>query len=218
MMHKTELHRGQPVLTRGSTLANATGAMVMIHGRGATAADILSLADEFDAPDLAYLAPQAAGGTWYPNRFTAPLASNEPWLSSALATVAGVLARVADAGIPTERTLLLGFSQGGCLALEYAARNAQSTSARYGGLIGLSATLIENGDTARDYSGSLGGTPVFLGCGVPDPHIPRDRLERSAELLRKLGGNVTLRVYPGMGHTINQDEITFIQNLIETLL
>ena len=214
MMQTTDLHSGQPVLTRGATLANATAAMVMLHGRGATAADILSLADEFDAPDLAYLAPQAAGGTWYPNRFTAPLASNEPWLSSALATVAGVLARVADAGVPTERTLLLGFSQGGCLALEYVARNA----ARYGGLIGLSGALIENGDTARDYSGSLGGTPVFLGCGVPDPHIPRDRLERSAALLRKLGGNVTLRIYPGMGHTINQDEITSIRGLIETLL
>jgi predicted esterase len=185
----------------------------MIHGRGATAADILSLADEFDAPDLAYLAPQAAGGQWYPNRFIAPVASNEPWLSSALAVVGEVLAHVAGAGIPAERTLLLGFSQGACLTLEYAARNPR----RYGGLIGLSGALIENGDQPRDYSGSLDGTPVFLGCGEPDPHIPAGRLQRTADLLRGPGGDVTLRVYPGMGHMVSGDEIEFVKGMIQGL-
>src|SRR5437667_4918606 len=123
MVNQTGPHQGQPVLTYGAPLEDATAAMVMIHGRNATATDILSLADEFDAPNLAYLAPQAAGGAWYPNRFITPVAGNEPWLSSALAAVADTLAQVAAAGIPTERTLLLGFSQGGCLALEFAARN-----------------------------------------------------------------------------------------------
>lgn len=213
MVYGSGLHKGQPVLTLGSVLENATAAMIMVHGRGATAADILSLAHEFNTPDLAYLAPQAAGGTWYPNRFIAPVASNEPWLSSALESLADVMARVAAAGIPLERTLLLGFSQGGCLALEYAARNP----GLYAGLIGLSGALIENGDKPREYSGSLAGTPVFLGCSDFDPHIPEGRLEQSTELLRNLGGNVTLRIYPGMGHTINSDEIASIKSMIDSL-
>jgi predicted esterase len=185
--------------------------MVMVHGRGATAADILSLADELDAPDLAYLAPQAAGGQWYPYRFIEPVARNEPWLSSALEVVGYVLGRVAEAGIPPERTLLLGFSQGACLMLEYAARNPR----RYGGLIGLSGALIENGDQPRDYSGLLEGTPVFLGCGEPDPHIPEGRLQRTADLLRGLGGDVTLRVYSGMGHMVNEDEIEVVRGMMD---
>src|SRR5688500_17947922 len=195
MANPARLHHGQPVYARGADLGSAKAAMVMVHGRGATAADILSLADEFGAPDLAYLAPQAAGGQWYPNRFIEPVASNEPWLSSALEVVGYVLGRIAEAGIHAERTLLLGFSQGACLTLEFAARNPH----RYGGLIGLSGALIENGDEPRDYPGSLDGTSVFLGCGEPDPHIPQGRLQRTADLLRGLGGEVTLRVYPGMG-------------------
>src|SRR5215204_3377139 len=151
------MHRGQPVLTAGAPLAQAKAAMVMVHGRGASARDILLLAQEWNASDVAYLAPQAVNNTWYPNRFIAPVATNEPWLSSALASLDDVLQTVASAGIGAERTVLLGFSQGGCLALEFAARNPR----RYGAIVGLSAGLIENGDKPRTYSGSLAGTPVF---------------------------------------------------------
>ncbi len=211
MVSNMKLHQGQPLFVQGASLESAAGAMIMIHGRGAAPSDILLLADELDAPDLAYLAPQAAGGAWYPYPFMAPVERNEPWLTSTLAVVGEVLEQVAAAGIPAERTLLLGFSQGACVALEFAARNPRL----YGGVIGLSGGLIENGDKARDYSGSLEGTPVFLGCSDIDPHIPRQRVERSAEILRQLGGDVTLRFYPGMGHTVNGDEIVFVQGIIE---
>jgi predicted esterase len=211
MIPEAKLHQGQPLYMQGAPLESAVGAMVMIHGRGAAPADILTLVDEFDAPDLAYLAPQSVGGAWYPYPFMAPIASNEPWLSSTLAVVADVLGHVAEAGIPAERTLLLGFSQGACVALEFAARNPRL----YGGVIGLSGGLIENGDKLRDYSGSLEGTPVFLGCSDVDPHIPRQRVGRSAEVLRRLDGDVTLRLYRGMGHTVNPDEIEFIKGMIE---
>lgn len=211
MTPEAKLHQGQPLYMQGSRLESAVGAMVMIHGRGAAASDILTLVDEFDAPDLAYLAPQAAGSAWYPYPFMAPVASNEPWLSSTLAVVADVLGHVAQAGIPAERTLLLGFSQGACVALEFAARNPHL----YAGVIGLSGGLIENGDQPRDYTGSLDGTPVFLGCSDVDPHIPKQRVERSAEVLRRLGGDVTLRFYRGMGHTVNTDEIEFVKSMIE---
>jgi predicted esterase len=184
--------------------------MLMVHGRGADAASILALAGEFARPDVAYLAPQAAGATWYPNRFLMPVASNEPWLSSALAKVGAVLRQIQAAGLPPERVFLLGFSQGACLALEYAARNPT----RYAGVIGLSGGLIENGDQPREYAGSLAGTPVFLGCSDVDPHIPRARVEQSAERLRGLGADVTLRLYPKMDHTVNLDEIKFVRGLL----
>jgi len=183
--------------------------MVMLHGRGASASDILSLAVEFGEPDLAYLAPQAAGFTWYPSRFSAPVESNEPWLTSALGVVADVLSLIATAGIPVERTLLLGFSQGACLTLEYVARSPKP----YGGVIGLSGALIENGDERRQYSGTLRKTPVFLGCSTTDPHVPRERVEQSAEVFRDLGAEVTLRLYPNMDHTVNLDEIQFVKSM-----
>ena len=206
-------HRGQPILKAGKLLERATIAMVLLHGRGASASDILSLADEFGNTDVAYLAPQAAGSTWYPNRFSAPVISNEPWLSSALGAVADVLSLVATAGIPVERTLLLGFSQGACLALEYVARNPKP----YGGVIGLSGALIENGDEPRLYGGTLERTPVFLGCSTTDQHVPRERVERSAEVLRGLGAEVTLRLYPNMDHTVNLHEIQFVKSMIANI-
>ena len=212
-MASDNLHRGQPILTAGTALERATIAMVMLHGRGAAASDILSLANEFGNTDVAYLAPQATGSTWYPNRFSAPVDSNEPWLSSALGAVADALSLVAMAGIPVERTLLLGFSQGACLALEYVARNPKP----YGGLIGLSGALIENGDAHRLYSGTLETTPVFLGCSTTDPHVPRERVERSAEIFRGLGAEVTLKLYPDMEHTVNLDEIQFVKGMIGSL-
>ena len=206
-------HQGQPVLTAGEPLDKATAAMLMLHGRGATAEDILALSDELQQPGFAYLAPQAAGYSWYPNSFLAPIESNEPGLSSGLAVIASLLAKLAQAGIPPERTILLGFSQGACLSLESAARNAR----RYGGLAGLSGALIGPDGTPRDYPGSLAGTPVFLGCSDIDFHIPKERVEFSAEVLRKLGGNVTVRLYPRMGHTVNHDEIRSVQDMMATL-
>lgn len=210
----TEPHQGQPVLTAGAPLASARSAMVMAHGRGATASDILELAVELAQPDFAYLAPQAAGNAWYPNRFTEPFASNEPWLSSALAMLERALAQVTAAGIPAERTILLGFSQGACLLLEFAARHAR----RYGGIAGLSGGLIGPDDAPREYPGVLAGTPVFLGCSDVDPHIPKARVQQAADVLQRLGGNVTMRLYRGMGHTVNLDEIRFVRGMMAALL
>lgn len=198
----------------GEPVSRARAAMLMIHGRGASAEDILSLASEFDQPGFAYLAPQAAGNTWYPNRFLVPLAENEPWLSSALKFVDEVLTEIINAGIPSERVILLGFSQGACLALEFAARNAR----RYGGIAGLSGALIGPDDTPRDYKGSLAGTPVFLGCSDVDFHVSRERVDQTAEILKRLGGEVTERLYPNMGHTINQDEIDFVRGMMQGLV
>lgn len=203
-------HNGQPVLVAGAPLATARAAMVMIHGRGASAEDILALAAEFAAPDVAFLAPQAADGAWYPQRFIAPLAANEPFLSSALATVGRLVEHITSTGIPQERVFLLGFSQGACLALEYAARNPQ----RYGGVIALSGGLIGPIGTAFDYAGSLAGTSVFLGCSDVDFHIPLERVHESTAAMRTLGGDVTERIYPGMGHTVNADETAFVRELL----
>ncbi len=207
-------HQGQQVLASGEPIDRAKAAMVMVHGRGATAENILELAFELKQPDFVYLAPQAAGNSWYPNSFLAPIASNEPGISSGLASIANILAQVEEAAIPLERTMILGFSQGACLALEFVARNAR----RYGGVVGLSGGLIGPDGTPRDYAGSLAGTPVFLGCSDIDPHIPRERVEQSAEVLEKLGGNVIARLYPRMGHTVNLDEIRFVRSMMTALL
>lgn len=201
------------VLTTGAPLARARAAMVLLHGRGGTAEDILSLAEALAAPDIAYLAPQASGSTWYPQSFLAPIEQNEPSLSHALAAVGAVVDTVAHAGLAAERVVLLGFSQGGCLALEYAARNAR----RYGGAVGLSSGLVGPPGTPRDYTGSLAGTPVFLGCSDVDAHIPEWRVHESAQVLRGLGAEVTERIYPGMGHLINDDEIAHVARLLESL-
>lgn len=207
------LHRGQPVLSGGAPLAEARGVAVLLHGRGATAEGILELGDALAVPGVAYLAPQAAGNEWYPYPFMEPIAANEPWLSSALATVDEVVARAGAAGHDASRVVLLGFSQGACLALEYAARHAR----RYGGLVGLSGGLIGPDDTPRDYPGSLDGTPVFLGCSDVDFHIPAARVRESADVLRRLGGDVTVRLYARMGHTVNRDELDAVRALLSRL-
>jgi predicted esterase len=207
------VHEGGRLVVAGEELGQARGAVVLVHGRGGSAEDLLALAREWRTDGLALLAPQAHGNTWYPYSFLAPLAQNEPALSSALATVGAVLARVAGAGIPAERTVLLGFSQGACLALEYAARNAR----RYGGLVGLSGGLIGPDGTPRDYPGTLDGTPVFLGCSDIDMHIPKERVLESETMLRALGGTVEARLYPGMGHTVNRDEIAFVQGMLDAV-
>ena len=207
-------HQGQPIRIAGEPINRARAAMLMVHGRGATAEDILTLADQFAQPGFAYLAPQAAENTWYPNRFLAPLGTNEPWLSSALAFVGSVLAEITKAGISYERVMLLGFSQGACLTLEFAARNAR----RYGALIGLSGALIGPDDTPRNYTGSLAGMPIFLGCSDVDFHVPKERVDQTAEVLLRLGGNVTERLYPNLDHSVNQDEIEFVRGMMKVLL
>ena len=207
-------HLGQPVVLAGEPPGSAQAAMVILHGRGATAQDILTLTTDLHCPGFIYLAPQAAGNTWYPNSFLAPTASNEPDLSSGLAVITSLLDQLAQLSIPAERTILLGFSQGACLSLEYIARNPR----RYGGIVGLSGGLIGPGGTPRDNPGELSGTPVFLGCSDRDPYIPKERVEQAAETLRLLGGNVTTRFYPRMDHTVNQDELHFVQGMMANVL
>jgi predicted esterase len=205
-------HGGQPIYPMGAPLETATAAMVMIHGRGSSAGDILGLTDEFPTEEIVYLAPQAAGHTWYPNRFVAPIASNEPSLSSALALIDGIVDKIRDAGIGREQIFLLGFSQGACLALEYVVRNA----GRYGGVFGLSGGLIGPPGTQWIHDGDFAGTPVFLGCSDVDTHIPLKRVDESAAVFEHMGAAVTKRIYPGMGHTVNRDEVDFIRGLLQT--
>lgn len=207
-------HAGAPVLLAGSSLAAARAAMIVVHGRGASAEDILDLANHLPRDGISYVAPQAADHTWYPYRFTEPIERNEPWLSSALALLGRLVAQVEAAGIPAERIALLGFSQGACLALEFAAR----TPRRWGGVFGLSGGLIGPPGTTWPDLGSLEGTPIFLGCSDVDSHIPAARVEESAERLRELGADVTVRLYPGMGHTINRDELSHVRRGVEAML
>ena len=187
--------------------------MVLVHGRGDTASGILQLADVLPVPGMAYFAPQASGNTWYPNRFIAPIRTNEPWLSSALAGLDDLLSQIDAAGVPVSRTVLLGFSQGACLALEFAVRKPR----RFGGLVGLSGGLIGPPGTLWPRVGSLAGTPVFLGCSDVDSHIPASRVHESADVLRAIGGQVTTVLYPGMDHTITAEEIEAVARLIAPL-
>ena len=203
-------HSSQPVLAAGAPPEQATGAIIAIHGRGAGADDIIGLAEEIAPPGVAILAPQAAGNTWYPYRFIEPFERNEPYLSSALRRIAELVAQIEASGIPAERIALLGFSQGACLASEFAARNAR----RYAGLLGFSGGLIGPPGTPFTYPGSLDGTPVFLGCSDVDPHIPLERVEETAVALQTLGATVDKRIYPGMGHTVNRDELKAGQALL----
>jgi predicted esterase len=207
-------HQGQPIATSGASLDQARAAMVLVHGRGATAESILTLASALDGDDFAFLAPQAAGNTWYPNSFMAPIASNEPGIASGMQAIRDVLDELDAAGLGPERTILLGFSQGACLSSEFVARNAR----RYGGLVALSGGLIGPDGTVRDYAGSLGSTPVFLGCSDVDFHIPKERVELSAQVLEDLGGAVKMRLYRGMGHTVNEDEIAHVQTMMSALV
>lgn len=212
-------HQGQPMAQSGAPLDTARAAVILVHGRGATARSILALADELDREDVAYIAPQASGNTWYPYSFLAPIEQNEPGLSSGVRAIDDARRRIEAAGIPPERTVVLGFSQGACLGLEYVARNSR----RYGGVVAFSGGLIGTGslpnhsppdDKIFEYEGSLDGTPVFIGCSDIDSHIPVKRVRQSAEAMEKLGGDVTARIYPNMGHTINEDELTFTKSLI----
>jgi predicted esterase len=175
----------------------------MLHGRGASADDILNLAQAMYHPHLAYLAPQAADRAWYPERFIAPREQNEPWLTSALNKVASTVQLALDAGIPTDRIVVCGFSQGACLSTEFVA----TRPARYAGLFAFTGGLIGPLGMPMNYAGDLLGTPAFLGCGDPDPHIPWERVQESADVLEEMNARVTLRRYPGRAHTVSADEV-----------
>ncbi len=207
-------HADAPVLLAGTPLTEARAALIMVHGRGASAEDILDLSNHLPADGMAFVAPQAADSTWYPYRFMEPIERNEPWLSSALALLGRLVAQVEAAGIPAERIGLLGFSQGACLASEFAVRNPR----RWGGVFALSGGLIGPPGTTWPDRGSLAGTPVFLGCSDVDSHIPASRVEESADRMRELGADVTMRLYPGMGHTINRDELAHVQRGVEAMI
>ncbi|MEO5589958.1 MAG: dienelactone hydrolase family protein [Gemmatimonadaceae bacterium] len=203
-------HQGQPVFAAGDPLESAHAAMVMVHGRGADANDILGIASALEIPGFAYLAPEANGNSWYPNSFLAPIESNEPGITSALALIGSIIDRIGAAGIPLKRVMLLGFSQGACLSAEYAARNP----ARYGGVACLSGGLIGPDETPRTYPGTFDGTPIFLGCSDVDFHIPAARVKESAEVLGRMHADVTMKFYPGMGHTVNDDELDAVSKMM----
>ncbi len=206
----TDPHQGQPVLQYGVPIDKARRVAIFIHGRGASAEDILGIARELGTEDVAYLAPQAAGNTWYPYSFLSPIPQNEPNLTSALHVIAGLVGKIAAAGYPSERVIILGFSQGACLGLEFAARKAN----RYAAVIALSGGLIGPPDTPRNYTGAMLETPVFLGCSDIDPHIPVERVHESADVFRRLGARVDERIYKRMGHTINADELAVVRALV----
>jgi phospholipase/carboxylesterase/glyoxalase family protein len=203
---------GQRVLAAGEPVASARAAMILLHGRGASAEDIMTIASEVQHPGWAYLAPQAVGNAWYPNPFTAPLESNEPYLSAALDMISKLVERV-EPTVPAQRIMLLGFSQGACLTLEWAARNAR----RYGAIVGLSGGLIGPDDTPRDYPGSFDQTPVFLGCSDVDPYIAKERVLEAADVSKRMGGVVTVRLYPGMGHMVGPEELAIVRGLVESI-
>ena len=207
-------HLTQPVYSTGPNLEDASAALILLHGRGATADDILSLSTYLDFPQLAYLAPQAEGYTWYPNRFIFPIEQNEPYLSAALTKIDTIVKEVEAHDIPTEKIFIGGFSQGACLASEYVIRNPR----RYGGLLVFSGGYIGPLNTRRQPSGDLNGMPAFLGCSDTDPHIPVQRVNETTSLLKVMGAKVTEKIYANMGHTIIQDEIEFARELISESL
>ena len=196
-------HSGQPVLTAGAPLGDGPALVIALHGRGASAEGILGLVPALDRPGLTYLAPEAADHTWYPYTFLSELSKNEPGLSSALAVIEGLVATAEERGVPREKIVLMGFSQGACLASEFAVRHA----GRWGGVIAFSGGLIGPPGRHWDYPGFFNGTPVFLGCSDADAHIPKGRVEESAGVFTRMNARVTARLYPGMGHTIVDDEI-----------
>ncbi|HWP37254.1 MAG TPA: dienelactone hydrolase family protein [Gemmatimonadales bacterium] len=207
-------HKDQPILLSGAPLGEARAGIVMLHGRGAAARDMQELWRTLERPEVACLAPAAFGGTWYPYSIREPIERNQSYLNSALRLVRRALEKAQAGGVPPERVVLFGFSQGGCVALELAVRQPQ----RFGGLAALSAGLLGAEGTPRDYEGSLLGTPVFLACGDADAHVPRRRVEQTAAVLERLGARVTTRIYAGMAHAINDDEMAFVRSMLDDVL
>ncbi|WP_144927328.1 alpha/beta hydrolase [Halorubrum salsamenti] len=236
-------HADEPLVTAGTDVESADAAVVLVHGRGATARGIVEFGEEIagdrdvalspaakppavrETFGLSLLAPQAAANTWYPNSFLAPVADNEPGRSSGLRAVGRAVETATDAGIPAERVLVVGFSQGACLASEFVAQNPT----RYGGLAVLSGGLIGESVAVDDYvsraaaavdgdaADALAGTPAFLGCSDVDPHVPEERVHETADVLSALGGDVETRIYEGMGHGINEEETAYVSEMVADL-
>lgn len=207
-------HGGQPVMTRGTDLDQARAAVIMVHGRGAGPANILDIVPAIEQPGVAFLAPAAAGGTWYPKGFMSSIAENEPGITSGISVVHALIDQAVAAGIATDHIVLLGFSQGACLTSTAAERRP----ARYGGVIVYSGGLIGPPGTVWADEGDFGGTPAFFGCSNVDGHIPEERVLASAALYERMGATVTTRIYPWMGHLVNDDEIAFTRALLEELV
>lgn len=198
------------IITAGRELTPESKVLIMLHGRGASAEDILSLAEYLDVKDYTLLAPQATGNTWYPYSFLAPPAQNEPWLSSALSLLKDVLEDLQQEGILSQQVYFLGFSQGACLTLEFVARNAR----HYGGVVAFTGGLIGNKIDPENYSGDFQNTPVFIGTSDPDPHVPVERVYATVNILKNMHARVTEKVYTGMGHTINRDELDTANHVV----
>ena len=214
MSGPTAPHAGQPVITRGRRLGDARVVVIMLHGRNAGPPNILELVPSLDQPDVTYLAPAAAGGTWYPLSFMAPIAQNEPGISSGVGVIHGLIDDAVAAGVPVERIVLLGFSQGACLACTA----AQRRPARYGGVVAYSGGLIGPPGTSWQVQGGFAGAPAFFGCSDHDAHVPEERVRTSATVYARMGASVTTRIYPGMGHLVNADEIAYTRSLLDALL
>jgi predicted esterase len=214
MESRTDPHAAQSVGQWGAPLGESAAAMILVHGRNAAPRNILDVAVVLDRPAFTHLAPAAAGTTWYPYSFMADTSTNEPGLSSALAMLKDLVDRVAAHGVRHRHIILLGFSQGACLAAEFAVRNAT----RYGGVVAYSGGLIGPPGTTWEYPGSFDGTPVFLGCSDIDSHVPLERVEESAAVFERMGAAVEKRIYPGMGHLVNEDEIAYVQTLMDDVV
>jgi len=206
-------HAGEALTSAGAPLGESPGVVVMVHGRNAAPPNILDLVPRLGRTDLTYLAPAAAGRTWYPLSFMADKEKNEPGLSSGLWILEKLVEDVVARSIPRDHIILLGFSQGACLTAEFAVEHA----ARYGGLILYSGGLIGPPGTTWEYPGSFDGTPVFLGCSDIDAHVPKTRVDESAAVFTRMGATVTERIYPGMGHLVNDDEIAFTRRLMDAI-
>jgi phospholipase/carboxylesterase len=198
------------IISSGKEITKDSRILIMLHGRGGSAEDILSLSAYLDVKDFALLAPQATNNTWYPYSFLAPPAQNEPWLSSALSLLKDLLTELTAKGIPPEKIYLLGFSQGACLALEFITRNA----GKYGGVVSFTGGLIGDKIYNENYKGDFQNTPVLIGTSNPDPHVPVERVYATTNILKNMGAAVTEKVYNNMGHTINQDEIENANKII----
>ena len=207
-------HQEQALLHAGTALADADVAVIMMHGRGASAEGILGLSAQLPQGGVAYLAPQAANHSWYPNSGFGPIESNEPWVSSAFQVLHTLLDQIAEAGIPPEKTVIGGFSQGACLSSEYVARHAW----RYGGLYVLSGALMGPLDMTRSYEGSLDNTPVYFGGIDQDPWVSEAQMRMSADALQQLDADVMIEIRPGSQHTVRDYEVARVHDMISALV
>jgi predicted esterase len=207
-------HSAQPVIAVGAPLGSGRAAMIMVHGRNAAPRNILELVPVLDRPGFTFLAPAAANGTWYPFSFLSERNKNEPGISSGLFVLDSIVRDLNAHGVPTERIMLLGFSQGACLTSEF----VYTHPARYGGVIAYSGGLIGPPGTTWTSTARLDGTPVLLGCSDVDPHIPKARVDETAEVFERMGASVTKKLYPGMGHLVNEEEISLTQEIMDRVI